>query len=139
MPDGIVLPDGSQRPYLLRADNTTDALFWESPDYTGPGNADPEKHLVGPKPEWVASNVAEGKKEFRATLPLLALPLRLYHFDRRSVAECWRRVAMYRDISDALRHERSLLHEVRVRVRVRVRVSLRVRVRVRVRVRACSP
>ena len=69
MPDGIVLPDGSQRPYLLRADNTTDALFWESPDYTGPGNADPEKHLVGPKPEWVASNVAAGKKEFRATLP----------------------------------------------------------------------
>ena len=111
VPGGIVLPDGSQRPYLLREDNTTDALVWESPDYLGPGNAAPEKHLVGPKPEWLATNVGEGKKEFRATLPLLALPLRLYHFDRRSTAECWRRVAMYRDISDALRHERSLLHE----------------------------
>jgi hypothetical protein len=111
VPGGIVLPDGSQRPYLLREDNTTDALVWESPDYLGPGNAAPEKHLVGPKPEWLATNVGEGKKEFRATLPLLALPLRLYHFDRRSTAECWRRVAMYRDISDALRHERALLHE----------------------------
>merc|ERR1711865_448733 len=81
VPGGIVLPDGSQRPYLLREDNTTDALVWESPDYLGPGNAAPEKHLVGPKPEWLATNVGEGKKEFRATLPLLALPLRLYHFD----------------------------------------------------------
>jgi len=111
VPGGIVLPDGSQRPYLLREDNTTDAFVWESPDDLGPGNAAPVKHLVGPKPEWLATNVGEGKKEFRATLPLLALPLRLYHFDRRSTAECWRRVAMYRDISDALRHERSLLHE----------------------------
>jgi len=111
VPGGVVLPDGTQRPYLLRDDNTTDALVWETPDYLGPGNAAPEKHMVGPKPEWLATNVGEGKKEFRATLPLLALPLRLYHFDRRSTAECWRRVAMYRDISDALRHERSLLHE----------------------------
>jgi hypothetical protein len=95
VPNSIVLPDGSQRPYLLREDNTTDALFWESPDFK---QRKPEKHLVGPKPEWLAH-----KDTDKEALPLLALPLRIYHFDRRSVAECWRRVAMYHDISEALR------------------------------------
>lgn len=98
VPDGIVLPDGSQRPYLLREDNTTDALVWESPGQR-------ESDMIGPKPEWRLGN-AESE-----LLPLLAVPLRLYHFDRRSVAECWRRVAMYRDISEALQHERSRLRE----------------------------